>query len=49
MITSLVESGIMLQIRFVASDGKSYGFSILKDGIQLWNFTDSVTIWKISK
>ena len=48
-ITSLVESGIMLQIRFSASDGKSYGFSILKDGIQLWCFTDSVTIWKISK
>lgn len=39
----------MLQIRFSASDGKSYGFSILKDGIQLWCFTDSVTIWKISK
>lgn len=48
-ITSFVESGIMLQIRFSASDGKSYGFSILKDGIQLWSFTDGVTIWKISK
>lgn len=39
----------MLQIRFDASDGKSYDFSILKDGIQLWSFTDSATIWKISK
>lgn len=39
----------MLQIRFNASDDKVYGFSILKDGIQLWSFTDSATIWKISK
>ena len=48
-ITSLVESGVMLQIRFNASDDKAYGFSILKDGIQLWSFTDNATIWKISK
>ena len=48
-ITSNVASGILLQIRFTSNDGKAYGFSVLKDGIQLWNFTDSVTIWKISK
>lgn len=39
----------MLQIRFSASDGKSYSFSLLNDGIQLWSFTDSKTVWKISK
>ena len=39
----------MLQIRFTSDDGKTYGFSVLKDGIQLWSFSDSATIWKISK
>ena len=48
-ITSNAATGILLQIRFTSNDGKAYGFSVLKDGIQLWNFTDSVTIWKISK
>lgn len=48
-ITSSTASDIMLQIRFTSDDGKAYGFSILKDGIQLWNFTDSVAVWKIAK
>ena len=39
----------MLQIRFSSDDGKAYGFSVLNDGIQLWNFTDSAAVWKISK
>lgn len=48
-ITSNAATGILLQIRFTSDDGKTYGFSVLKDGIQLWNFNDSATIWKISK
>lgn len=48
-IVSDVRNNNVLRIRFTASDGKTYGFSLLKDGIQLFNFTDSVVVWKIVK
>lgn len=49
MFQSAVQNGIMLHIRFNANDGKDYGFSIMKDGIQLWNYTNATNVWKISK
>ena len=48
VISSVVNDNVM-QIRFTASDGKSYGFSLLRNGIRLYCFTDSVEVWRITK
>lgn len=52
IITSVISSvgnDNVMQIRFTASNGKSYGFSLLRNGIRLYCFTDSVEVWRITK
>lgn len=48
-ITTSKDFGILLQILFTSYDGKKYSFSVAKSGLQVWNFTDSVTVWKYVK
>lgn len=48
-ITTSKDFGILLQILFTSYDGKKYSFSVTKSGLQVWNFTDSVTVWQYVK
>lgn len=45
--TSNVKDNIIYYVRLKASDDKEYSLSFLKDGIRLYNATDSVFIWEI--
>lgn len=39
---------VLMQILFNARDGKEYGFTVRKDGVQLWDNTDGKTVWIIT-
>ena len=45
--SSNVNDSIVCYIRLKASDDKEYSISFLKDGIRLYNATDSVILWEI--
>lgn len=42
-----MNDSIVCYIRLKASDEKEYSISFLKDGIRLYNATDSVILWEI--
>ena len=46
--SSNVNDSIVWYIRLKASDDKEYSISFLKNGIRLYNATDSVTLWEIN-
>lgn len=48
-IVSDVRGNNVLRFRFTASNGKAYGFSLLRNGIRPYCFTDSVEVWRITK